>query len=273
MSDKIVCPNCRNENPSENLFCQSCGMQLNADSQPKPALRSQQPSSFQYNNLNSPPQPGSQVAGTLRIDKLGRRLDGWAELIEGAADKTGPLRDALHGRLQAKRMPEVGLRQTELTPGGLVGKRRTYHLSQNYSGATLATYVGTFGTDLYLAWDVYLAVVIKWINILVMAIIAGVLAIIPANGRYGFEFGTWILAWFGWMVPIGLGALVLGQVLRGDRRYFFMEIIDTFVADDITALMLAVHKSMLAAIDEVGLDSSLLRIKEHFVAGRRERII
>ena len=53
----------------------------------------------------------------------------------------------------------------------------------------------------------------------------------------------------------------------------FIEHIDQFAADDAAALGLAVHKTMLRAVDEIGLKSSLLREKDQFAGGRKRRLI
>lgn len=209
--------------------------------------------------------------GTVKIDNLGQRLDGWADLLDGAGDKAAAVENAFVQELSARQLPQLGLTRADLTPGGLAGKQRGYLLAQAPAGATLAVYIAQYGKDLYLTWDLFLRTVIQWRNILIMLAIAAVLALIPELDDFSL-FG-WIVGFLGACIPVGLVALILGKVLRNSALAFFIQEIDMFVADDITAAMFAAHHSLLLAVDEVGLDASLLRKKESFRAGRRERII
>jgi hypothetical protein len=74
------------------------------------------------------------------------------------------------------------------------------------------------------------------------------------------------------MVSWGV-VMIAGKIMRGNAMAFLIENVDHFAADDITAMTLGVHKALLSAVDSVGLKSSLLRVKEHFVAGSGKRII
>lgn len=276
MAQTTLCPNCRTENPVENLFCYSCGTRF---SPPASTAQGQQNYSSTTSSWDAPaatqsiytPNQGANF-GTYPLDKLGTRLDGWADLVGNAAENAESVQAAFSAELQRRQMPYVSHPRADLTPGGLVGKRRSYQLSQSYTGATMAVYIGPFGCDLFVVWDLYQRIMIKWRNIAIMAGVAAVLAIFAAySGRFYFEI--WIFAFLGWALLIALGASILGAILRGSRKAFFIEELDTFSADDITAMMFAVHQSLLSAIDTAGIDASLLRPKEHFAAGRKERII
>jgi len=54
--------------------------------------------------------------------------------------------------------------------------------------------------------------------------------------------------------------------------YFFIEP-NVFDAEDITAMSLSVHKSVLRALDSAGIDSSKLRLKQDFKGGRRDQVV
>ena len=54
---------------------------------------------------------------------------------------------------------------------------------------------------------------------------------------------------------------------------FFVIEPNLFDADDITAMSLTAHKSLLRAMDSSGIDMSKLRLKQDFQGGRRgERV-
>lgn len=288
MDEKRTCPKCGFSNALQNQYCEQCGERLSSvqspaadaprgkhcphcgSGNPVEAIRCVQ---CGRNMSSSPSQAGvSSSFFATRIDKLGNRLDGWADLIDNAAEKGDALRSAFEADLEQRQLPQVDHSQPTLTPGGLAGKRRAYYLAQSYTGAALAVYIGEFGRDLYVSWDLFVKPNIKWRNILIMLSIAAVIAIFPAANSYD-EFGTWITATIAGFIVIAIVARILGKVLRGSAKAFFMEEIDHFAADDVTAMMFAVHHGLMKAIDAAGLDSSLLREKETFRAGRRERII
>lgn len=261
MLPSITCPNCHTVNEGENLFCQACGTKLVAT----PA-----PTSFQ-NTIQQVFQPPRY--GILSIDSLGARLDGWADLIPAAGTKTADVRAAFDAELQSCNVPQTNIVRTELTPGGLSGQRRPYLLVQSYTGATMAVFISEFGNSLYLSWELFVRPVIKWREILIMLGVAFFLALLPQLasqnfGLFGLLFGT-----IGWTIPIAIGAAIFGKVMRNSIWALFVQEIDLFAADDVTAMMLAAHKSILKALDVVGVESSQLRSKSEFRAGRRERLI
>ena len=62
---------------------------------------------------------------------------------------------------------------------------------------------------------------------------------------------------------------VLGVVFKGDfRAYFFVEP-NIFDAEDITAMGLSAHKSIIRSLDSTGdIDITELRLKQNFKGGR-----
>jgi hypothetical protein len=62
---------------------------------------------------------------------------------------------------------------------------------------------------------------------------------------------------------------VAGRVLRGSAWVFFIIQPNVFDAEDITAMSLSAHKSILRALDGSGIDISKLRLKQTFKGGRR----
>jgi hypothetical protein len=278
MNQVQMCPNCQTPNAAESLFCQACGSRLMQGGE-QPVSRQSRVGGSGFQEPGSVGTRGRTYFSPIPLDKLGERLDGWAELIEDAADKRESVMAAFEEEFQHKQIPQVNLSLSQLTPGGMVGKRRNYHLFQSYTGATMAVYIGEFGKDLYISWELFVRAIIKWRNIAYMAGIAGFLGLCPALvGQNIFEevlltLVMWLFSIVGWLIPVGIVALIAGRVMKGSFLAFFVEEIDLFSADDVTAMMFAVHKSLLKALDTVGLDTSLLRSKDKFMAGRRERII
>ncbi|HFD39073.1 MAG TPA: hypothetical protein ENJ31_04390 [Anaerolineae bacterium] len=101
---------------------------------------------------------------------------------------------------------------------------------------------------------------ILWRNIAIMAGL--VLALTILN--------VYLLAW---LLIIVLNALIIGKILRGAARAFFIEVMDHFAVNDTRAMVLTVDKSLRRAVDAAGLDASLLRPREMLQAGQWTRII
>jgi len=64
-------------------------------------------------------------------------------------------------------------------------------------------------------------------------------------------------------------AMFFGLILRTNLLAFILKQPSLFDAEDITAMNLSVHKSLLRALDQAGIDSSKLRLKAEFKGGRR----
>ena len=262
----MFCSNCGAQIPDTYKYCPKCGATVILNMQPgTPA---------------PPPQvegPTAWVtAGSRPLSSLGERLDGWADLIEGVAERAPEVIQAFQERVSVRQMPKVQHESSILTTGGLIGKRRAHQLVHTRTGATVAVYIGQFGKDLYVAWDLFIRPIVY------MAVLLGILgaaALVAAfrqevwTGRTTFNFSYWI----GWTIILSMLFAVLvaiaGLVLKRRALAFFIKELDAFDAHDITAMTLAVHKSLLQALDAVGIDIHLLRVKERFLGGRRDRLI
>lgn len=260
MLNTNTCSKCGTVNAAQNVFCQSCGTRLTLSEPSTPIFPVSQPAA------------SLSRFGVIPIDSLGARLDGWADIIQDAGSKAAEVKKFFEAEIQGWNLPQANIYQSELTPGGLAGERRPYLLIQSYTGATLAVYINEFGKGLYLAWELFVRPVIKWQNIGIMLGVSLLLALIPQlSGRFSF-FGL-LFGMAGWMISISIGAAILGKVMRNSIWAFFIQEINLFGADDVTAMMLAAHKSLLTAIDCAGVESNKLRIKNSFKAGRQERLI
>lgn len=242
--------------------------------------------------------PSTREVGPRRnLSRLGQRLDGWAELIEGMADKAPEVISAFHERVSGREMPNVKHESATVTPAALSRKQREYQLVHTPTGATLAAYIGQFGRDLYIAWDLFIRPVLNLRTLLYMLVAAAVLPTFCSlcslvGGVSGLarsrQISEGVTSLFGSLfviVPLWIGGVIFlamifggmlmlaGLGLRGNPLAFFFRELDVFDADDIAAMTLGVHKSLLEAIDAVGINVKLLRVKEQFRGGRRDRLI
>jgi hypothetical protein len=270
--DMITCPKCGHQNSPDVINCENCHINLIW--------------ALQHGEELTGPERQVQaeftgwVTGRQRgLSWLGERLDGWADLIEDAADRAPEVIQAFQERTTARQMPNVQEESSTLTTGGLTGKQRPYQLVHTPTGAAVAVYIGRFGKDLYVAWDLFIRPV--W-NMMVVWGILGAAAVLglfsalgqdPWTGHTRFSLLGWIGATIGLGILFALLVAGAGFVVKRNPLAFFIKELDAFDADDITAMTLAAHKSLLQAIDAVGIDIHLLRVKDRFRGGRRDRVI
>jgi len=230
----------------------------------------QAPSTGGYNREANP---------IIRFSQLGERLDGWADLVDGAGSQAEQTQAIFQQLMVERGIPWMTTLPVTISAEGLTGERRLFTNAFHNAGATITVYIGRAGKDLYLAWDAFIRDVYNWWVILGI-IVSSVLLAIPTalspgyfGGGSNFDFIRWVAGVIGWGLFLTLLVRVTGKILKGKASWYLKNYINEFVADDITAMMLATHHSILQATDLVGIDRSLLRAKEHFKAGQRDRLI
>jgi hypothetical protein len=218
-----------------------------------------------------------------RIDKMGARLDGWADLVDGAGDRFEQVRTSITDLVSARKMPDVIAERRELTTGGLAGNLRMYIVCCHRAGVTMALNVRAVGKDLYVSWNAFYKPIWNKLVIVGILLISALLALAAGNDMYCSGWGNNCVSSFSVakaavvlaVGAVGLGLLVsiAGRVVKNNPMAFFMTSIDEFISDDITAMMLAVHHSVLQSLDIIGIDRKVLRVKEHYTTGARNRVI
>lgn len=205
------------------------------------------------------------------ISNLGARIDGWADLLDGMGERADELATEFQDRMSKRALPNIRLETTTLIASSTSGDRRPYFLAATQTGATTTVRIGKFGTDLYLAWDLYVRPLIN--PIVILAILG--LAFLFSSGA--LDSGMFA-------VPVFLVSIIFhcfwmsavvgfaGRVFRGSWLGFFFKEVTPFDANDISAMNLAVHHSLLQAADVVGIDIHQLRAKELFRSGDRNRL-
>lgn len=217
--------------------------------------------------------------GGLNVNNLGYFLDGWADLVEGMGDMAKEVRRDVLAQLKGRDMPDIGLADKIGYVSSWSGERRDYVVSDTHPGATTTVYIAEHGKDLYASWRTFIK---PKFNDNVIAVVLGIAAIL------GFFLGglqqTWgpysrqetSISFSGWLTMgiivliLELGLLVAGgRILKGHSWAFFLVEPNIFDAEDITAMSLSAHKSILRALDNSGIDISKLRLKQTFKGGRR----
>jgi len=266
------CPSCGTENAPASRFCQACGTALAAQDGPSPPDGSGETQIWpaETGGLHVPAEATGQGRRAC-IDKLGARIDGWAEMIDGAGQQADALAQFVVQRLAERGMPQVAHYDQMLTTGGLMGERRRYHLVSHRVGAIVALLIAPFGDDLYVAWDMFVKQVWRWVT---LAIIGGASVVLSLLFQLGdFDFWGWLIGTISLVISIAFFVGVAGWVLKRSFWAFFRHEYSLFRADDVTAMVFATHHSVLEGLDHIGIDQAMIRPKEEFRAGQRERII
>ncbi len=165
----------------------------------------------------------------------------------------------------------VRLEPVDYTTAGL---RKTYWVAQTPSENT-AVQIEARGKDLFLNWSQYVKRSLDWRMIGILVAIASAISFFTSLSivrSFGYFLLDWIFGTFSWLLPVAIIALIAGYITKGSFWHFFMPEPDEMRKDDRTALMLAVHQSLLEAVEEAGLDPNPLGNKG-FRARSRDRKI
>ena len=220
---------------------------------------------------------------SLNVNKLGVFLDGWSDIVEGVGSKAMEVRQNILNILKERQMPEIEVMKTTLFVGLISQDNRDYLVSQTFPGARTTIYIAQHGKDLYASWRTWIEPVFNWNLWRLILVGAAVLGLITggigkSGGFYGpskttFSFVGWIAATIGYLITVAIILAIAGRIIKGRfTAYFFVEP-NVFDADDITAMSISVHKSVLRALDSAGIDSSKLRLKRDFKAGRKDDVV
>jgi len=239
--------------------------------------------------VDQPVQAESQsiASNSYNVNNLGYFLDGWADLIEGMGEKTEEVRSKVVKELQGRNMPDIKISNPIAVASSLGNEKREYTITTTYPGATTAIYIACHGKDLYTSWRTFINPVLNWGTIILLAIIAGGLSLwwqgsglrINTFDDYLYYFSEWFsfIEWIvGAILVFFVGSFMVslaGRHLKGNSRAFFYIEPNLFDADDIAAMSLSAHKSILRALDTAGIDVTKLRLKQDFKGGRRDEMI
>jgi hypothetical protein len=270
MSNEMICPKCQARYESTKRYCALCGTALISQSSLQPERTAPQ-SSFSNSFL---------TRSDNTIAALGTRLDGWADVIIGSGHLAARITEVCAQQLESSQMPGVQLVSQSMKAKGIMGETRPFNLAYGKAGATVAIQIHSFGSNLFMAWSLYIRPIINWWTIGTILVVAAITTFIlnPNSlerlGSGGLIDVLPICLVFGFaLTGLSLIVAMIGRVMRSNAWAFFFEEVDSFVADDITAMTLSVHKAILEAVDEVGLDANSLRAKREFQAGQRGRLI
>jgi len=228
----------------------------------QPGFPPQEPAPQQaYYPPPAPPAPAPSM------DAMGARIDGWTDLIPGAASAADEVEQAFIDEINARDIPMVMVEKADFR--ALTG-RKSYQVVRSPLG-TIALHVGPAGNDLLLSWSLFTRNRLNLPMLGILAAIAFGISFLTSLGvvyNFGVFFVNWIFGTFQWIFYVSIVALIAGYAWKGSLWYFFIESPGEAAYDELAGLTLAVHQSLCIAVEKAGLPVERLR---KFQPGERNR--
>ena len=201
---------------------------------------------------------------SMAPNSLGVFLDGWADIAEGIGERVEEVQNIIHQSLLERDMPEVKVEAVRVT-AGMLSEKRHYLVTSTYPGITTTIRAGRYGKDLFVTWSTYIKPVFNW------KILGGILGV---AFLFALIDGGWssIFTFFGIFGLLFITLSLVGLFVYRDPLWVVIVQPTIFDADDLVAMSLAAHKSILKALDQVGVDIALLRAKQDYHRKRSEEV-
>ncbi len=227
----------------------------------------------------------SDQINDVNVNNLGYFLDGWADVIEGMGDKEGEVREKFLEGLKNRDMPRIRFYKANGYSSLLTGEKRLYSITHISPGVSTTVYISKHGQDLFTSWRTFIKPVLNQTVFWLLVIGAAILGLLTfgthqTGGGFFGEPAQTSFYFVGWLVStiffaiLGGGIIgIVGRFWRGNFLSLFFIQPTVFDAEDITAMSLSVHKTILRALDSVGIDITKLRLKRDFKGGRRDEVV
>jgi hypothetical protein len=213
--------------------------------------------------------PQSVLAGP-KLENLGARVDGWADVIPGNADKVDELEKAFLNKMNERKIASSKLGRIDFAAGTAW---RGYQVYNTASGAVAVSF-GAIGKDLQVSWDLYVRQKPKWMTLLILLGVAFGLSFFRGLA-FGFSFGGFLLNWiFGTvdqLLLVIVGAIIAGKILYGSIWSFFIQKPDAAAQQELTGMAISVHQVIKQVLGEAGVDLAGIRSKNGFRAADEEK--
>lgn len=215
--------------------------------------------------------------------QVGTLLDMWAELIEGYGEKADEFYENFSTHFKNREIKGVSFWQGNLTATGLFAPYRKMEIVQR-GVVTMPIYIATQGKDLYVSWRAFVQGYISLVKIGVWTAICFLVSFLFFGLSEQYEYGETstvldssrcFTSFATIMIVTGIVAAAYGFFYRqGDWQAIWRDQLNELHIDDIASLTSAVHYSLIAASDKMGIDTTKLQPREPFYnpRGRKRRI-
>lgn len=215
-----------------------------------------------------------QETSPKALYRFATRIDSWGDVIDTLGERAAQLRETFQARMLAQGLPSMGY---EVTRFGIGADQRKYLVIRPlHRGGRVTVSISEFGQNLYIAWDMWLTRAVRWPVILGMLGVSFLFGpIVIALGVIASVLGSRSISnlfWF--VVPIAVFCVnfflltflfgYLGRMVKNDPLAFFVVETNDFEVQDLRALLLTTHYTLLQSADAVGIEVSRLRAKDKF---------
>ena len=224
---------------------------------PYPAAPAQ-PDFFQKTQARA----GSFVSA-MKKETFSGHADGWSDLAAGEGEKAAEIEQGFVDEFSGRGLTTVDLERVEVTSGL---QQRVYQVARHRAGS-VAVYASAAGKDLMLGWDLNVVQKASWKRIGVLALAAVIVSFLVSlfsGSPFLYFFVQWITSAIGWCFNMSILGLIAGKIMKGDIWYMFVQKPDSAALQELSALAIAVHQCLLAAVKKAGLDEAALRVKDDF---------
>jgi hypothetical protein len=202
----------------------------------------------------------------MKKETFSVHTDGWNDLVADEGEKAAEIEQSFVELLNGRGLTYVEVSRVEVTSGL---QQRVYQVARHPAGS-VAVYTNAAGSDLMLGWDLSIVQKPSWkrMGILVLAaLLLNFLVLLGDGYPFIYFLGHLIFGTFGYLFTVAILGLVAGMVLKGDLWYMFIERPDAAARQELSALTMAVHQCLAAAVKKAGLDETGLKGKDSFKAG------
>lgn len=253
--ESIICPNCKSPNTGESQFCQVCGSPLTKlVEEPAVLPTPAQPAAAPVVPPPIPAAPAALVYAGTPVQSLGIWLDGWSDVIDGAAGQADEIKAEFVQEMQEAGIPGLRTADSILTSGS--AQPRSRRIIQNASGATVSVNIAPFGKGLRVGWDLYARRSPNWVTIGVLGGAVLFFALLSSLNSFRFDSGlggflTFFKVFVTWpLVPIAV-LMIAGKIFKDDIWAFFVKDLNDFALEEAESLGMAVDSALSNAILDV----------------------
>lgn len=206
--------------------------------------------------------------------QVGELVDIWADLIEGFGEQAPDFFQKFHTIMMQRKIGGSKAYWGNLSTTAFQAPQRgmQYYFR---SPVTITVFVARQGSDLYVSWRAFVQSEVSVVKIIVLLGLAMVMSIAFSNHIFGVsvsQFYTYFRGFiFSTVALFSLVAIYGFFRRRGDHLGLLRNSLHELHYDDVISFSEAVHRSIIVAADQVGIDTAKLQPREFTMRDHRPR--
>ena len=215
-----------------------------------------------------------QVLWGNQYAQVGFLTDMWADLIDGYGGEAEKFWEAFLTDYRSRDIERASAKWKGLQATGILAPTRVM-LFIRRKPVTVTLYFAPQGDDLYISWRAFIQTSVSWLRIVILALAVVVLANWNSIFNYDQSFyyrdigETQLIRTVIFGLIVFVPIFLYGLFCRGgDWLSLLRQGVHELYVDDAAALSMSVHGSIMAAADELGIDTTTLEQHEPFYLPR-----